>query len=78
MLQGRERVRFLGFPVNNVSKYVSKSTSGHQWPNGGPTVVDRDFMEENKPRGTLTNHFYRKLPVFNIKSAGVSMENLGF
>ena len=29
----------------------------------------------NKPRGTLTSHFYNKWHVFNIKSAGVSMGN---
>ena len=32
----------------------------------------------NKPRGTLTSHFYRKWSVFNIKSAEVSMGNLVF
>ena len=44
----------------------------------GPQLACMCLMTPNKPRETLTTSFYRKLCVFDIKSARVSMENPGF
>ena len=80
-LKERANLDELGYPFGSKVDIALTSGAHRSGNNALKQEVDDPStgpIKGYKPRGTLTSHFYGKWSVFNIKSAGVSMENPGF